>query len=316
MKIMSQHFPTCPICESTNGYGLSGVWSHHVKCLSCEARWKIKIKKNKILEMTLDEFPKDGKAVYTVVVDFKQNKMENNLPLFTLMGEKFGVTFWQNLKLNKNVNWDYLSENVYSIISGAVIKEDNEAFFHQWHGIKPVLNENQGYNKASECEEGFLLLSNQKLRWIVKRGFKDNSRFLVLQEIPLEDIRGVSGETGDIDDWALKKRVSIVDSTGEIVFYLYEAFLEVLKPLILEMVQSRKKEIKKEKKKERFLVALDFSFITKYMKKGGLTMQVLKCPECGGKIEFPESGNRVKCSYCGQTIYANDIFEKIKSFLE
>jgi ribosomal protein S27E len=51
------------------------------------------------------------------------------------------------------------------------------------------------------------------------------------------------------------------------------------------------------------------------MEKDGLFMQVLKCPECGGTVEFPQSGNQAKCSHCGKTIYAEDIFEKIRKLL-
>jgi len=37
---------------------------------------------------------------------------------------------------------------------------------------------------------------------------------------------------------------------------------------------------------------LDFSFLKTYMEKGGLVMQVLKCPECGAGAEFPKTGTK------------------------
>jgi hypothetical protein len=44
-------------------------------------------------------------------------------------------------------------------------------------------------------------------------------------------------------------------------------------------------------------VVLDFSSLKEYMEKGGLVLQ------------------KTKCEYCGSTIYAQDIFEKVKSLI-
>lgn len=60
-------------------------------------------------------------------------------------------------------------------------------------------------------------------------------------------------------------------------------------------------------------VTVDFSFLKKYMEKGGLLMQALKCPHCGGSIDFPKTGNVTTCSYCGTSIYAQNVFEKLRS---
>jgi ribosomal protein S27AE len=70
-----------------------------------------------------------------------------------------------------------------------------------------------------------------------------------------------------------------------------------------------------ERKKERVQVVLDFSALKDAMLKGGLTLQKTKCPECGASITLPTTGNQIKCEYCGSTIYAQDIFEKIKSLI-
>ena len=173
--------------------------------------------------------------------------------------------------------------------------------------------------KTTKWEPGILLLSTQKLRWLERResGFwKKVTSFLVVYETPLEEIRGISGDTGDSRNWQLAKKISVVDSKGENTFNLQYAFLELFKPIIENAIEIRKKEIEAEKKKERLHVMLDFSFLKTYMEKGGLIMQVLKCPHCSATIEFPESGTQTKCSYCGNTIYAQDIFEKVKSLLE
>ena len=80
----------------------------------------------------------------------------------------------------------------------------------------------QGNTKEiTKTEYGVLLLSTQKLRWLVERvsGFwKTTTSFLVLYEIPLEDIRGISGETGDSKSWHMFKQISIGDGKGENIF--------------------------------------------------------------------------------------------------
>jgi DNA-directed RNA polymerase subunit RPC12/RpoP len=60
---------------------------------------------------------------------------------------------------------------------------------------------------------------------------------------------------------------------------------------------------------------LDFSFLKEYMSKGGLNLQVIKCPSCGGTVEFPQSGDKTVCKYCNNTILAQDIFEKVKGLI-
>jgi DNA-directed RNA polymerase subunit RPC12/RpoP len=41
----------------------------------------------------------------------------------------------------------------------------------------------------------------------------------------------------------------------------------------------------------------------------------MKCPECGAPIKMPDSGNQTKCEHCGNTVLAQDIFDKIKSLI-
>ena len=311
---MQEEFPNCPICGATNGYETSGILSKYAKCQTCEVKWQLFVKNNKITHLTLHELPKDGSSVYTII------SLEK--PLFTVIAKRLPTYFWKNLKLNKKVNWEFLSKGVTSNVSKAVIVEKGEKLLHQWVGMRVLHGKKvvQGNTiKTTKNEYGNLLLSTKKLRWLAIResGFwKKAVSLLVVYEIPLEDIRGISGETGDSNSWRMFKKASIVDSKGENIFSLQYAFLEVFKPIIENAIEIRRTEIAKEKKKERFHVILDFSSLKTYMEKGGLIMKVLKCPECGAKIEFPKSGTQTKCSHCGNTIYAQDIFEKIKSLLE
>ena len=308
LKSMEKEFPKCPICDSTNGYEFSGIiGTRYAQCRTCKTKWKLMTKKGGISELTVHELPKDGNAVHTITSTKK--------PLFTVIGTRLPTDFWKNLEVEKEINWKFLSRNVSSDVSKAVFTEKGEKLLHQLEGIREGSEVTVTFGRTyqtTKSESGILLLSTRKLRWVTKRA----NAFMSAYEIPLEDIRGISGDTGDSTDWGLLRRVTLVDSRGENTFRLKYAFLELFEPLIRNAMTIRKEEIEAEKKKERLHVVLDFSFLKTYMKKGGIVMQVLKCPHCSGKIEFPKSGTQTKCSYCGNTIYAQDIFEKVKSLLE
>ena len=312
---MQEEFPKCPICNSTDGYELSGILGKYAKCRGCMAKWRLSIKDKKISELTLHELPKNGSSVRTVV--------STKAPLYTIIGTRVPTVYWKNLELDKKINWDFLSKNVSSEVSEAVITEKGEKTLHQWNGIRELREKKVVQGNTVETTKqlyGTLLLSTQRLCWLSKRErglLKKVVSLLVMYEIPLEEIKGISGETGDSSDWNIVyKKISVVDGKGENIFKLSHAFLELFKPLLENAIEIRMKEIAKEKKKQRLHVMLDFSFLKTYMEKGGLVMKILKCPECGGKIEFPKSGTETKCNHCGNTIYAEDVFEKVKSLLE
>lgn len=312
---MQDEFPKCPICGSTDGYELSGILGRYAKCYVCNAKWQLFVKNKQISELMLHELPKNGSGVYTIT--------STKEPLFTVFGTRLPIEFWRDLKLDKKINWEFMSEIASFDASKAVIKRKGEKLLQGWEGTrkmteKQVMNGNTV--ETTKSESGVLLLSTQKLRWLVRRerGFwKRVVSFLVVYEIPLEDIRGISGSTKDSRNWESSfNEISIVDSKNENTFNLKYAILELFKPIVESAIEIRRKEIDTEKRKERLHIMLDFSFLKTYMEKGGLVMKVLKCPECNGTVEFPKNGTKTKCSHCGKEIYAQDIFEKVKSLLE
>ena len=310
---MQEEFPKCPICGSTNGYKLSGIIGKYAQCLTCMTKWQLFVKDKRILELTLHEFPKDGSSSYTITSTKK--------PLFTIIGTRLPTDFWKNLKLDKEVNWKFLSKNVSSDVSKAVFTEKGEKLLHQWEGTRAVVEKSVIKGNTVEntkWELGILLLSTQKLRWLARRerGFlKKVTSFLVVYEAPLQEVRGISGDTGDSRNWQSPKKITVVDSRGETAFNLQYAFLELFKSIIGNAIEIRKKEIEAEKRKARVHIMLDFSSLKDYMKKGGLVLQTVKCPFCSGPLKLPESGNQTTCEHCGNTIYAQDIFEKVKALI-
>lgn len=301
---MQDEFPRCPICGSTDGYELSGILRNYAKCRICMAKWRLFVKDKQISEITLHELPKDGSSVYTISSTRK--------PLFTVLGKRLPAGFWRDLELDQKINWEFLSKNVSSDVTNAIMTSEGEKILHQWDGDRIGLT-------GSILQSGTLLLSTRRLCWLEKRkrGFwKQTTSFVVDYEIPLEGIKGITGDTGNSADWTNTKRICVIDSNGENEFMLENAFFETFRPMVEDALKIKRKEIKAMKKKERIHITLDFSFLKTYMEKGGLVMKVLKCPECGGTIEFPESGTQTKCTHCGKSIHAQDIFEKVKSLLE
>jgi len=65
----------------------------------------------------------------------------------------------------------------------------------------------------------------------------------------------------------------------------------------------------------RVQVNMDFSSLKDVMVRGGLVMTTYNCPNCGGMINIPETGQVLVCKYCGIQIKPVDIFEKIKSLI-
>jgi hypothetical protein len=84
---------------------------------------------------------------------------------------------------------------------------------------------------------------------------------------------------------------------------------------ILSALKTKIEDAEAEKRKERVQVVLDFGSLKEYIAQGGLVLQTMKCPECGGPIKLPESGVQTICEHCKNTILAKDIFEEIRKLI-
>ena len=60
------------------------------------------------------------------------------------------------------------------------------------------------------------------------------------------------------------------------------------------------------------LVLDKWESVLKYMTNGGTSVQAVKCPQCRAPLDMPASGNLVKRSYCGGTVYAPDITDRVR----
>lgn len=323
MKSLEDIFPNCPICNRKIKYEITGFFTKYAKCYRCKSKWKIITKKGKITELMLHELPKDGKATFTIIAP-----SDGKEPLYDLLGECHSVSYWKKLRLDEKINWNWLLRSINYRVTKKIIFDKGEKLLTQWIGRRYFTIErtiNGTSSRFNVNESGILLLSNKKFYWIQQKevGFLNKSiEDKLIFEIPLEKIRSIIGGTGTSEDWSsaeyatFRTKFSIIDNESEKKFSLHLAFIETFKPIVEKAIEMRNNEIEKEKKKERLHFILDFSFLKKQMENGGIVMKLLKCPNCNGKIAFPETGSQTQCEYCGNRIYAQDVFEKVKSLLE
>ena len=59
-------------------------------------------------------------------------------------------------------------------------------------------------------------------------------------------------------------------------------------------------------------VIVDFARILEAARGRGIILDTIECPSCKASISLPGSGDTFRCEYCGRSIRATDIFEKLK----
>jgi ribosomal protein S27AE len=116
------------------------------------------------------------------------------------------------------------------------------------------------------------------------------------------------------------ERLAIYARKGFVSSFPLRLDFSVKEPLLwqdrlVSALKLRAESLEAEKKRERIQVILDLAALKEYMVKGGLVLQTMKCPECGAPLKLPQSGSQTRCEHCGNTIFAQDIFEKIKSLI-
>lgn len=217
------------------------------------------------------------------------------------------------------INWETMPKPTLEV-SNVLVLEKGEAILTSWTGNvetieKTVITKGRYIKRhkvvdAKEREKGTLVLTNRRLLWVTKRGIFGKS-YHITHEIPLENVKGVSS------GGTISKYISVKDSESEYRFHLSGMYgsIQEFNPLVRTAMETRKKEIETEKRKARVHIMLDFSSLNDYMKQGGLVLQTIKCPVCSGPLKLPESGNQTTCEHCKNTVYAQDIFEKVKALI-
>jgi ribosomal protein S27AE len=177
------------------------------------------------------------------------------------------------------------------------------------HGEEIILTE------TARCRNTFgnLILTNKRLIFEHASGLI-SKRVYVTLDLPFAGIASVSAEG------TLMKKLAVYAKKGFVSNFPTRLEFSVENPLqwqdkVTSAIKEKTERMKAEKKRERVQIVIDFSTLKEYMEKGGLILQQTKCPHCGAPIKLPQSGNQITCEHCGSTIYAQDIFEKIKSLI-
>lgn len=160
---------------------------------------------------------------------------------------------------------------------------------------------------------GNLFLTNKRIIFEHQSGIF-TKRVYVTLDLPLEGVSSVSVEG------MLGKKLVVYAKKGFVSDFPVRLDFSVKEPeqwqgRLRATIEAKMQSIEAEKRRERVQIVLDFGSLKEYMIRGGLMLQVIKCPECGAPIKLPDSGNQIRCEHCGNTIFVQDIFEKIKNLV-
>ena len=209
-----------------------------------------------------------------------------------------------------------------SQIKDSIILKPNENAIRMLRALYSQKNPDPA--QTGDLHSGFLLETNQRLIFLKEKGVLSKNYHPIIA-IELEKISGCS-ITGGFNK---KLQINVpkeISALPPCFGSFREIDLPTLKPNksrktqemqleINDLIRNRLLEIEEEKKKQRIQYILDFSFLKAEMEKGGLVMQTIKCPSCHASIQLPDSGNSLKCQYCGSQILAQDVFDKMKGLI-
>lgn len=60
-----------------------------------------------------------------------------------------------------------------------------------------------------------------------------------------------------------------------------------------------------------FQTKMDFGLLRSIIRNRGVIIEKISCPFCGGKIQLPDAGHVVRCTYCDRDVYAADILKDL-----
>jgi len=181
-------------------------------------------------------------------------------------------------------------------------------------GTMPILSPEEkviiAENTRHKGVSGELCLTNKRLIFQHRSGII-TKRIYVTLDLPLEGVDNVAVEGLVI------KHLTVYAKKGFISSFPAKLDFSVNSPDLWhkEIMGALGTRLGSIERREKIEALSDFGALKDFMVKGGLMLQTVKCPECGGPIKLPESGNQTRCDHCGNTILAQDIFEKIKGLI-
>ena len=211
------------------------------------------------------------------------------------------------------------------LIPGESVGEFWKACYDLPQGALQARSGSVGVNFPSSLD-GFLVLTDRRVVFIASRGLMV-TKYEVALSIDYEDILGLDCVSG----FSQKLRISHKGSATPAALHTFidaSAFAanlmtsqdsiiapEVIKEDLATRIKDRLIEMEEDRKRGTTQLVLDFSFLKSILEKGGVVMQSMRCPSCGADLQMPKSGSTMKCEYCGTTVKAIDVFDRIRDLL-
>jgi ribosomal protein S27AE len=167
---------------------------------------------------------------------------------------------------------------------------------------------------------GILVVTNHRMVFLeqrpVPRGRPDDYR--VRDAIDLESVRGLTLGHIAKDEPVLLVSYDHGGRLRERGYFgpgLDAANLDHARASLQAVAAARARQLEEQRRRDRVQVVVDFSFLRGALERGGLAVTAVKCPNCSASVSLPETGDLLKCAYCGSTIHAADLFEKLKGLI-
>jgi len=171
----------------------------------------------------------------------------------------------------------------------ALILNPNEHVLHSWEGDcerryktvvpeKGLVRTKYVSKEAKERHSGVLVLTNQRLLWLERRGMLSKTH-RASSEINLRELQGITC------GGAIKKWISITDNNAEYVFHLSRVGKKEIEPfrdMILRQVEKLKETTTKETTTKEVVTREVVMIPCEYC--GSLMPQTsIFCPNCGAR---------------------------------
>lgn len=228
-----------------------------------------------------------------------------------------------------------VKEQIPRKIQAAVELNGDEIPLRYWHGVLRYGSAGGGQAAAAAASvmlgtpamaqqpmwNGILVATNQRFAFLAEKGVF-TKEYSPKESIRYEHVTSIGIDSGWLAhsltisaqmhgrEWHIAGLKSQRDE-----FSWESANLEEARAFGEIAVKQRMAAMADQKKKERIQLVIDFSFLKEAMKKGGMVVQTVKCPNCSAPVSLPSSGSETKCQYCGAMLYAQDVFEKVRDLI-
>ncbi|OPY33828.1 MAG: hypothetical protein A4E32_00566 [Methanomassiliicoccales archaeon PtaU1.Bin124] len=220
---------------------------------------------------------------------------------------------WENRK----------GEDLEKALAGFVIMQEGEKLIQVWDGGISEIAPNGSINTNGIIA----VLTNHRLLIVEMHGWPER-RYELSRSIDLEGIKGIqihdalartriiishgsNGSSTETELYNLTIHRKVVNS-GSISFVATNKTIEVAEAFRKLVVTANRVRTEDIKKNSQMSVVFDFGQLASQLAKGGIVVQVVRCPACNANMNMPTTGDTVTCQYCHTTSTAVDLFKKLR----